>query len=288
MDRTTELRDFLTSRRARLRPEDVGLTDYGDRRRVPGLRREELAQLAGVSVTHYTRLEQGQVRNISTDVLDAVATALRLNAYEREYLGNLVRPPAPSPAPDTEVRPDLQRLMASIPDVPAHVSGRYGDLLAWNPMTALLIFDPVTFEPPRRTWPHIIFLHEPFRRLLDGADWERLARQDVAYLRLCWSRNPGDPVLGELLAELETQSEEFRRIWAEHEVADWSSAIYTFRHPEVGPIELSIELMQSSGDREQWFVTYAVEPDSSSQAALRRLRATPHPTPTNVTHVQPS
>ena len=219
--------------------------------------------------------------------MGAVATALRLNTYEREYLGNLVHPPAPSPAPDTEVRPDLLRLMASIPDVPAHVSGRYGDLLAWNPMTALLLFDPSTFEPPRCTWPHVIFLHEPFRRLLDDADWERLARQDVAYLRLCWSRNPGDSVLGELLTELETHSEGFRRIWAEHEVADWSSATYTFRHAEVGPIELSIELMQSSGDREQWFVTYAVEPGSSSQAALRRLRETPHPTPTNVTHVQP-
>ena len=112
--------------------------------------------------------------------MGAVATALRLNTYEREYLGNLVHPPAPSPAPDTEVRPDLLRLMASIPDVPAHVSGRYGDLLAWNPMTALLLFDPSTFEPPRCTWPHVIFLHEPFRRLLDDADWERLARQDIA------------------------------------------------------------------------------------------------------------
>ncbi|MFD3703890.1 helix-turn-helix domain-containing protein [Nocardia sp. NPDC058658] len=271
MDGRSELTSFLMSRRARLRPEAVGLTTYGDRRRVPGLRREEIAQLAGVSVTHYVRLEQGQSRNISAEVLDAVAAALGLTDDEREYLGNLVHPPHNEPCSGpTEVRTDLVHLVNSITQVPAYITGRYGNVLAWNAMTATVLYDFAAVPPALRTWTHLIFLDSPFRAMFCAADWLDIARCQVAFTRIAWSRHPRDPALATHLSSLREHSAEFRALWDEHEVGTWPPRRVRLDHPELGPLELALETMQPGESRDQAFTALVVEPGSPTESALRR------------------
>ncbi|WP_238012266.1 helix-turn-helix transcriptional regulator [Dactylosporangium sp. AC04546] len=268
MDVRAELTAFLMSRRARLQPETVGVPRYGERRRVPGLRREELAQLAGVSLTHYTRLEQGHGRNVSAEVIDAVAEALRLTADEREHLGNLVHPPRADPGPSAPVaRTDLVCLMDGMPSSPAFVHGRHGNILAWNAPAGLLLGDGGA--PGTASWPHLVFLDGPFRSLL--LEWEPLARRLAAYLRLSLGRYPGDRALAAVVEALHAQSADFRRLWAEHEVADWSTTVCRLRHPVAGDMEIAVDVMRPSGEPGQWLVTFTTEPGSPSQAALRRL-----------------
>ncbi|WP_203903089.1 helix-turn-helix domain-containing protein [Virgisporangium aliadipatigenens] len=266
MDLRAELSAFLISRRARLQPASVGVPDYGGRRRVPGLRREELAQLAGVSLTHYTRLEQGHGRNVSTEVVDAVARALRLDADEREHLTNLMHPPRAVPDPgEPTVRKDLLCLIDGMPDSPAFVHGRHGNILARNaPAGALL-------GAAGESWPHLVLVDGPLRSMLDDHDRELLARRHAAYLRLCLSRYPGDPALVALAGSLHAASAEFRRLWAEHEVADWSRVTCRLRHPVAGEIVVAVDVMRPSGEPGQWVVTFTTEPGSPSQAALRGL-----------------
>jgi hypothetical protein len=273
MDGRSELTGFLMSRRARLRPEDVGLATYGDRRRVPGLRREELAQLAGVSVTHYVRLEQGQSRNISAEVLDAVGGALGLTVDEREYLGNLVHPPQNQPATGpTEVRPDLVHLVNSITHAPAYITGRYGNVLAWNPMTTTVLYDFTAIPPVQRTWTHPLFLDSAFRAMFCPADWSEIARYQVAFTRLAWSRHPGDPALATHLASLRERSQEFCALWEAHQVGAWPPHRVRLDHPELGPLELAIEMLQPGESRDQTFATFVVAPGSRTETALRRHR----------------
>ena len=282
VDRREELSGFLRSRRARLRPEDVGLPVYGDRRRVPGLRREELTQLAGVSISHYTRLEQGQRTHISTEVVDAVASALRLRGDEREYLHNLVQPPRT--APSARVRADLgnlQYLVDAITGVPAYITGRYGDALAWNRMAALVLFDFDTVPPARRTWTHAIFLDTPLRtRLSDAGEWDRTARYQVGYLRLCWSRFPDDPDIAAAIAELLRTSDDFRRLWDEQLIHNWPQKQVRIQHELAGPLELELEVMRPDDDADLAFAGYAVTPGSPTETALRELADLPTPTGT--------
>ncbi|MFC4374983.1 helix-turn-helix domain-containing protein [Nocardia halotolerans] len=271
MNGRSELTSFLMSRRARLRPEEVGLTDYGARRRVPGLRREELAQLAGVSVTHYVRLEQGQSRNISTEVLDSVGAALGLTDDEREYLGNLVHPPQNEPGSGpTEVRTDLVHLVNSITLAPAYVTGRYGNILTWNPMTATVLYDFARVPPMSRTWTHPLFLDAEFRAMFSAADWLEVARYQVAFTRIAWSRHPGDPALAAHLASLREHSAEFCALWDEHRVGQWPPHRVRLAHPVLGQLELAIEMMQPGESRDQTFVAFVVAPDSPTESALRR------------------
>ncbi|MGH3464842.1 MAG: helix-turn-helix domain-containing protein [Kribbellaceae bacterium] len=272
MDTRTELTGFLMSRRARLQPESVGVPRYGERRRVPGLRREELAQLAGVSVTHYTRLEQGHGRSVSAEVLDAVAVALRLTGDEREHLTNLIHPPRLDHGPgEPKVRTDLLCLIEGMTHTPAFVHGRHGNILAWNEPAGRLLGDLDTLPPARRSWPRLVLLDGPFRLMIGDTDWEPLARQHIAYLRLCLGRYPQDPEMVAVIESLHSSSADFRRVWAEHQVADWASVTCHLRHPTAGDIAIAVDVMKRSGEPDQWLVTFATEPGSPSQEALRRL-----------------
>ncbi|WP_436532616.1 helix-turn-helix transcriptional regulator [Actinoplanes sp. HUAS TT8] len=275
MERHTTLGEFLRSRRARLRPEDVGLRPMLTRRRVPGLRREELAQLAGVSVDYYVRLEQGRGTRVSDSVLDAVANALRLGGDERAHLRDLARPERSrrEPVRPQQVRPQLRQLLDAMTDVPAFVVGRRTDVLAWNPLGAALIADFPALPPARRNFARLILLDGQVGALF--TDRHRKARDVVAFLHLDAGRHPEDPLLAELVGELSRHSPLFRQLWAEHPVGDKSHAAYEVRHPLAGPMVLAQEALRAPGDPDQTLVTYTAEPGSLSQASLRLLAARP-------------
>ncbi|MGW8377488.1 helix-turn-helix transcriptional regulator [Streptomyces sp. ODS28] len=273
MDQRTELSEFLRSRRARLRPEDVGLPEHGGRRRVPGLRREELAQLAGVSVAYYTRLEQGRGQNVSTAVLDAIAGALRLSAAERDHLTHLVRPVSRrrrAPARPERVRPELQQLVDAMEGVPAYVVGRRLDIIGWNRLGRALVADHLPALPPdHRNLAWLVFLDPASRELY--VDWERKAADVVASLRLDAGRYPDDARLCSLIGELSVKSEDFRRLWADHDVREKSYGAKRLHHAVVGPLTLSYETLTLPGDPGQAIITYHAEPGSASAESLRLL-----------------
>ncbi|MEQ8146988.1 helix-turn-helix domain-containing protein [Streptomyces sp. OP7] len=272
LDPRAELSEFLRTRRARLKPEDVGLPDVGRRRRVPGLRREELAQLAGVSVAYYTRLEQGNGRNVSVEVLDAIARALRLNDAEQAHLANLARPgrhrrrPAPR---SRQARPALRQLLDAMETVPAYVVGRRSEILAWNPMAAALFGDWGRLPAQERNWARLVFLDPGYRDLF--VEWDQKACDMVAYLRMDAGRRPDDPLLSSLVGELSVKSEEFRGLWARHDVKEKSHGVKRLRHPLVGELTLLWESFRPAGEAEQSLVTYFAEAGSASAEALRLL-----------------
>ncbi|GAB3985364.1 helix-turn-helix transcriptional regulator [Actinoallomurus acanthiterrae] len=271
MEKRAELTEFLRTRRARLQPEDVGLRPYGGRRRVPGLRREELAQLAGVSVDYYVRLEQGRTNNVSEEVLQAVAQALRLDDDERAYLRNLAKPTRSRRRPPrTErVRPGVRRLLDMAEGVPAYLIGRRADVLAWNRMAAAVFADFGALEPAQRNWGRMIFFNEDVRALFD--DWTIKARETVAFLRLRAGEYPDDPELAALVGELSVKSEDFRRWWADHNVKDKSNGRKVMHHPLVGELVMDYESLRFPDDPDQVLVTYTVEAGSTSEANLRLL-----------------
>ncbi|MFI6362351.1 helix-turn-helix transcriptional regulator [Nocardia sp. NPDC050630] len=278
MSAHTELGEFLRSRRARLQPDDAGLPTYGGRRRVPGLRREELAQLAGVSAGYYTRLEQGQSPNASDAVLDAVARVLGLDEAERAHLYSLARP-KPKTRRRTlrpeQVRPGVRLMIESFGDVPALVMGRFVDVLAWNPMAHALLAGHLDFDAPNRPGddrPNIarmVFLDRHTRELYD--DWPGKTRSTVADLRLIAGQHPGAPALSNLIGELSLGSPEFAKLWAAHTVGDCGGATRTYHHPTVGTIALMTEFMTLPNDEGQRVAVFNAEPDSPSEAALRIL-----------------
>lgn len=273
MDRSTELSEFLRSRRARLRPEDVGLTPFGGRRRVPGLRREELAQVAGVSVAYYTRLEQGRGQNVSDAVLDAIAGALRLTEAEHSHLHKLARPaparPGRAAARPQRVRPAVRNLLDTMDNVPAYVLGRRMDILAWNRLATALLGDFAAVPAPRRNMAWVIFLDPASRELY--AEWDRKAADIVALLRMHAGSYPDDPALASLIGELSMKSEEFRRLWAAHDVRDKCYGVKKFHHPVVGGLTLHCETLVLPQDPDQSVVTYHAEPGSPSAESLRLL-----------------
>ncbi|MEV5241064.1 helix-turn-helix transcriptional regulator [Streptomyces cinnamoneus] len=273
MDQRTELSEFLRSRRARLRPEDVGLSAHGGRRRVPGLRREELSQLAGVSVAYYTRLEQGRGQNVSAAVLDAIAGALRLNRAERDHLNRLARPAArPSRAGagrPQRVRPAVQQLIDTMDSVPAYVVGRRLDIIAWNRFACALLGDFSALPAHRCNLAWQIFLEPAARELY--VEWENKAADIVALLRLDAGRYPDDPKLAALVGELSVKSPEFRALWAAHNVQDKGFGVKRLQHPVVGALTLSYETLVLPADPEQQLITYHAEPGSPSAESLRLL-----------------
>ncbi|WP_282703981.1 helix-turn-helix transcriptional regulator [Streptomyces sp. CC219B] len=272
LDRRAELSEFLRTRRARLKPEDVGLPDFGRHRRVPGLRREELAQLAGVSVAYYTRLEQGNGRNVSAEVLDSIARALRLSNAEHAHLTHLAKPKQHKKKPagrTQQVRGGLRQLLDSIDTVPAYVVGRRTDILAWNRMAAALFGDWGELPAPERNWAHLVFLNPRYRDLF--VEWDRKASDIVSYLRMDAGCHPDDPRLSALVGELSVKSEEFRRLWATHDVKEKGHGIKRLQHPLVGELTLSFETFRLADDGEQSLVTYHAEPGSPSAQALRLL-----------------
>ncbi|MGW0732118.1 helix-turn-helix domain-containing protein [Streptomyces sp. NPDC002851] len=272
LDRRTELREFLRSRRARLKPEDVGLPSLG-RRRVPGLRREELAQLAGVSYAYYARLEQGYGETMSAEVLDAVARALRLTEEEREHLVRLAQPERQSATqavlPPRRLRPSVQHLLDGL-GVPAYVVGRRLDILGWNRLAAAVFGDWALLPPEECNLARLIFLSPEMRDRF--ADPDRLALRVAGVLRMNAGKSPGDSYLSSLIQELSQTSEEFRRLWARHEVSCGTTGeSVRLRHPLVGEFDLIHEPMALPGGAPMRLVTYHAEPGSRSEEALRML-----------------
>lgn len=260
----TELGDFLQSRRARLRPEDTGLPMFGSRRRVPGLRREELAQLAGVSADYYSRLEQGRLSNVSDEVLNAVARALRLDEGERTHLHNLARPA--KPVASSPVRPGLRWFLDAITGCPAYVLGRNMDIVAFNGMAAVLYgMDLAKHDNMAR----LIFLEESSRSL--WTPWETKANNTVGGLRMQAALFPGDPRLRGLVDALSDRSPEFRDLWAAHEVWTVPHGTMRLNHPVVGELTLAYEAFPIPDAPEQTLITYTADPDSPSATALRGL-----------------
>ncbi|MFD6437762.1 helix-turn-helix domain-containing protein [Streptomyces venezuelae] len=272
LDSRAELSEFLRTRRARLQPQDVGLPNFGRHRRVPGLRREELAQLAGVSVAYYTRLEQGNGRNVSGEVLDAIARALRLTDAEHAHLTRLAKPKtvkkkkAARPQP---MRPALQQLLDSVQSVPAYVVGRRTDILGWNALAAALFGDWGELAPADRNWARICFLDPRSRDLF--VDWEQKASDIVSYLRMDAGCYPNDPELSSLVGELSVKSEEFRGLWATHDVREKGHGVKRMHHPLVGDLTLSFETLRLPDDCDQSLLMYHAEPDSASAQGLRLL-----------------
>ncbi|MGD6743645.1 helix-turn-helix domain-containing protein [Streptomyces sp. BH106] len=274
LDRRAELSEFLRTRRARLKPEDVGLASMGRHRRVPGLRREELAQLAGVSVAYYTRLEQGNGRNVSAEVLDAIARALRLSDTEHAHLVHLASPTrqrrrSPAPKRQQQVRPALRHLLDSLEGVPAYIGGARSDILAWNRMAAALFGDWGRMPRAERNWARLTFLNPDYRELF--VDWDSKATDMVSYLRLYAGRNPEDPELSALVGELSVKSEEFRRLWATHDVKEKGHGVKRMRHPLVGELTLAYETLHLPDDDGQFLSVYHPEPGTASAEALRLL-----------------
>ncbi|MGW4872967.1 helix-turn-helix domain-containing protein [Streptomyces chartreusis] len=272
LDPRAELSEFLRTRRARLKPEDVGLPDYGRHRRVPGLRREELAQLAGVSVAYYTRLEQGNGRNVSAEVLDAIARALRLSDAEHAHLTHLAKPKRHKKKPvarTEQVRPAMRQLLDTIDGVPAYITGRRSDIVAWNGMAAAVFGDWSELPAQERNWARLVFLRPEYRELF--VEWDQKAYDIVAFLRMDAGCHPDDPRLSALVGELSVKSEEFRRLWAIHDVKEKSYGVKRLRHPLVGELTLNFESFRLTDGSEQALITYHPEPGSPSAQALRLL-----------------
>ncbi|GGY71801.1 DNA-binding protein [Streptomyces olivaceoviridis] len=264
-----EVGDFLRSRRARIRPEEVGLPAHG-RRRVPGLRREEVAQLAGVSVDYYIRLEQGRGTSVSDAVLDAVARVLRLDETEHAYLRTVARPRRQrrKPAGAPRVRPGVQLLLDGMERNPAFVLGRRMDVLAWNALgDAVGGFSRLA--PDERNVPRLVFLDPASRELYP--EWTAVAAQTVAQLRLLAARYADDPGLCTLVGELTLKSEEFRRLWTDHEVRECAFGVKKVRHPVAGLLTLPYETLTVPTDPEQTIVVYTPEPGSETAERLAVL-----------------
>jgi transcriptional regulator with XRE-family HTH domain len=258
---------FLRARRERLRPEEVGLPDFG-RRRVPGLRREELATLAGVSADYYVRLEQGRERHPSEQVLDALARALELDDDATAHLHELARPAKRrrrTAARPERVRPELQQLMEAWPHTPAFVMGRHMDVLAANPLAAALHGGFARGENLVR----LVFLDPEARELYP--DWDEIALDTVAVLRASVGPDLDDTRLTELVGELSLKSEQFRRLWARADVREKKHGIKRYVHPLVGELILRYQSFAVAGKPGQVLVVYHAEPGSPTEQALALL-----------------
>lgn len=273
---TTTLGDFLRTRRGRLKPEDLGLTSYG-LRRVPGLRREELAQLAGVSPTYYTRLEQGQSHQASAAVLDALADALRLTDEERTYLHRLARPqpskPRRSGKPAT-LRPGTRRLLDAMDDVAAVLVDTGTDVLAWNRLGHLLLaghLDPDAPDRPagRPNLTRMLFLDTHHRDLYPR--WPQATACAVAALRTTAGHHGDDRRLAELIGELTMKSQDFATLWAKHPVGGHSYGQRLLRHPEVGELTLDLETLTMADGSGHRMLMYSATEHSPAHTALRLL-----------------
>jgi transcriptional regulator with XRE-family HTH domain len=273
MDARSEIREFLTSRRARLKAADVGLPDYGPRR-VPGLRREEVAVLAGVSVPYYTRLERGDLAGASDSVLDALARALQLDDAERAHLFDLARAAHPLARPPRRrsarhhIRPSVQQLLDAMTGAAAHIGNQRLDILGANPLGRALyqeMFDGQDHPNAAR----FVFLDPRARDFY--LDWDRIARDVVASLRSAAGRNPYDRDLTDLVGELSTRSEEFRQYWARHDVRFHISGVKHFHHAQVGDLELNYERLEVVFDSDMIIFTYTADPGTRSAEAFGLL-----------------
>ncbi|MGO4616903.1 helix-turn-helix domain-containing protein [Nocardia sp. 2YAB30] len=264
-----ELGEFLKSRRAELSPRTVGLPDTGGPRRVEGLRRAEVAQLAAISTDYYTRLEQGRIQ-ASGPVLSTLAEVLHLDDDQRDYLFELAGKTHTRPRRVVQkVQPTLQRLLDDLTATPAIVLGRRTDILAWNSLAAALITDYAAIPEKDRNNTRILFTDPAMRTLY--VDWENVAHTAVAQLRMQAAEYPDDPRLAALVGELSVQDPHFRQWWGAHHVAAHTVGTKTFRHPVAGELTLNWETLASSIDPDQQLVVLTAEPGSPSHDALRIL-----------------
>jgi transcriptional regulator with XRE-family HTH domain len=268
MTRPVEFGIFLKARRAELRPRDVGLPDNGGPRRVAGLRREEVAQLAAMSVDYYTRLEQGRVA-ASAAILPALARALRLDEDQRAYLASLAGKATARPRRTQPVRPPMRRILEQLTETPAMVLGRRTDILAWNSMAAALYTDFGRFPPAQRNYVRLLFVDPVLRGL--QADWAAAARTAVAALRMEAVHDPDDPRLAALVGELSVRDPDFRTWWGGHLVSSASYGVKRYRHPVVGDLTLDCDTWSCPDGSDQRLMVLTAEPGSPSHEALRIL-----------------
>ena len=275
-----EVREFLATRRAKLSPEQAGVPDYGGRRRVPGLRREEVARLAGVSVDYYTRLEKGYLAGASESVLEAITRALQLDDVERAHLFDLARAAsgagrAPRRRTPETVRPSVQRILDSMVGTAAFCRNGRLDVLATNPLGRALyapLFDDES-RPPNLA--RFVFL-DP-RSTDFYRQWDRIALDAVGSLRAEAGRDPGDRELTDLVGELSVRSEDFRARWAGHDVRSYRTGNQPFHHPGVGDLDLAFDVLELPADPGQTIVAYTAEAGSPSEERLARLAGAQRP-----------
>lgn len=273
MEQSTEFAAFLRSRRAGLTPDRAGLPEDGRVRRVSGLRREEVARLAGVSVEYYTRLEQGRVGSPSPEVVEALARALHLDPAEREHLSNLLaRHPITArrlSASPQRVRPGLRLMLQTLDHVPAFILGRRADVLASNRLAREVLTDFDALPASRRNLARYYLLDPRARERV--MDWERVAAETVAILRLEASRYPHDRQLADLIGELTVKAPEFSAWWNDHRVLQSTHGPKAYHHPVVGDLHFTYESFHPLGDTEQTLCVFNVEPASPSAQALQLL-----------------
>ncbi|TVL93219.1 helix-turn-helix transcriptional regulator [Streptomyces sp. SAJ15] len=270
MDRN-EFADFLRRCRARLAPTDVGLGP-GARRRTPGLRREEVAQLTGMSTDYYARLEQARGPRPSRQMLTALARALRLTDDERDHLFHLAgEEPPRDRGTSGHVPPGILRVLDRLYDAAAQVTNDWGDILAQNALAAALVGDVSARPPADRNMVRRFFTERPGPSLTPAADRERHARTHVANLRAVLAARPDDPGPAALVAELRSGSAEFAALWEAHEVAVQRSSITRFEHPMVGLLELECEVLLSA-EHAQRLIVYTAQPGTESYERLELLR----------------
>lgn len=256
MLRRSELRSFLRSRRARLHPGDLGLHSFGGIRRVPGLRREELAHVAGVGLDYYVRLEQGRNAKASEAVLDSLARVLRLDEVERVHLHNLARPPRLRQPLGCSPVTSVQPLLDSMPDTPAYVLGRRSRVLAWNRAASAVLFDFGAMPDEERTLARLVFL-DPDARQIYG-DWLTQARAVTAWLHLEAGRHAEDDRLGSLIAELCSRSPAFQRIWTEQHVSQPPHSRLALRRPTSGGACASLRVLRFAEDPDRLLITHVL------------------------------
>ncbi|MFF3442403.1 helix-turn-helix domain-containing protein [Streptosporangium sp. NPDC002721] len=271
MDRSSEIADFLRSRRAKITPGLAGLAGDDRTRRVPGLRRGEVARLAGVSTEYYTRLEQGRAGTPSPKVMETLAHALQLDLAEREYLGGLLARPAPAGrtlAPQ-RVRPGLHLMLQTLEHVPAFILGRRTDVLASNRLARAVLTDFEALPAPRRNLSRFYLLDPEARERV--VDWPQVASETIAILRFETGRHPHDRRLADLVCELTLRLPQFATWWDDHCVLRRTHGVKRYHHPVVGDLRFLYESFQPPDDPDQTLCVYNPEPGSATAEALRRL-----------------
>ncbi|MFI1680488.1 helix-turn-helix domain-containing protein [Streptomyces sp. NPDC020607] len=270
VDTTQEMAAFLRTRRERLDPHDVGLPTRRRPRRTPGLRREEVAELAGISIDYVVRLEQGRGLRPSADVLEALSRALRLTPDEHLYLFDLAQHrPRKAGKPATTAPPQLARLVADLSPLPAMLMNHRYDIVAWNDEIARLLLDFDTLPPSQRNAMWLCLMHPGTRDLY--ADRELVVREGIAHLRAAWAAYPEDRELADRIAEFTARDAEFARMWGERDVKVNGRGQKVLRHPDVGVLAVEFEVLAPLQDPEQRLVIYRAA-DAEAQSALDRLR----------------
>ena len=277
MDRRDDIREFLTSRRERLTPQQAGLPDFGGRRRVKGLRREEVALLAGMSTVYYVRLERGNATGVSEAVLNGISRALQLDEAEHAHLYDLARASNQGADParlrgstrPQQVRPNVQQLIDAMTTVPVFVQNGRLDAVATNQLGAALFSE--MFVTPQRPVNAARFAFLGSRARTFYRDWEGTARQIVALLRAEAGRSPHDRILTDLIGELVTRDDQFRTWWAAHDVREHRTGTKSVRHPVVGDLDLTFEAMDLTSDRGLQLLAFSAVPGTPSHDGLQLL-----------------